>query len=121
MRGIKGGIKSNTKSKYVVSLYDLLKSYSNHIMKKNFLSINIPKLAVCTTEQAIEIIKKNINNLNDWKEILDLIPEKFRKTQKLKRSGIAAIFSAALELAREGLINISQKKIFDRLLIKVRK
>ena len=37
LRGISGGIKLTTNSNYSVSLYDLLKSYSNHIMKKNFL------------------------------------------------------------------------------------
>jgi len=121
MRGMSGGIRSTTNSKYTVSLYELLKSYSNHIMTKNFLSINITKLPFCTTEQAIEIIKKNIKSLSDWKEISELIPKKFKETKKLKRSGMAGLFSASLELTKEGLINIMQKKSFDRLLIKERK
>ena len=121
MRGLSGGIRSTTHSKYAVSLYELLKSYSNHIMTKNFLSINISKLPFCTTEQAIEIIKKNIKSLKDWKEISDLIPQKFKETKKLRRSGMAGLFSASLELTKEGLINIMQKKSFDRLLIKERK
>ena len=121
MRGMTGGIRSTTKSKYAVSLYELLKSYSNHIMTKNFLTINIAKLPLFTTEQAIETIKKNIKSLNDWKEISELIPKKFKETKKLKRSGMAGLFSASLELTKEGLINIMQKKIFDRLLIKERK
>ena len=120
MRGISGGVRLRSNSRYVVSLYELLKSYSNHIMKKNFLSINIPKLPICTTEQAIEIIKKNIKHLNDWKEIYDMIPDKFKKTKKLKKSGIAGFFSASLELTKEGLINIKQKKSFDKLLVKER-
>ena len=120
MRGIWGGVRLKSNSRYAVSLYELLKSYSNHIMKKNFLSINIPKLPICTTEQAIEIIKKNIKNLNDWKEIYDMIPDKFKKTKKLKKSGIAGFFSASLELTKEGLINIKQKKSFDKLLVKGR-
>ena len=120
MRGISGGVRLKSNSRYVVSLYELLKSYSNHIMKKNFLSINIPKLPICTTEQAIEIIKKNIKYLNDWKEIYDMIPDKFKKTKKLKKSGIAGFFSASLELTKEGLINIKQKKSFDKLLVKER-
>ena len=120
MRGISGGVRLKSNSRYVVSLYELLKSYSNHIMKKNFLSINIPKLPICTTEQAIEIIKKNIKHLNDWKEIYDMIPDKFKKTKKLKKSGIAGFFSASLELTKEGLINIKQKKSFDKLLVKGR-
>ena len=120
MRGISGGVRLKSNSRYVVSLYELLKSYSNHIMKKNFLSINIPKLPICTTEQAIEIIKKNIKHLNDWKEIYDMIPDKFKKTKKLKKTGIAGFFSASLELTKEGLINIKQKKSFDKLLVKER-
>ena len=120
MRGLSGGVRLKSNSRYAVSLYELLKSHSNHIMKKNFLSINIPKLPICTTEQAIEIIKKNIKHLNDWKEIYDMIPDKFKKTKKLKKSGIAGFFSASLELTKEGLINIKQKKSFDKLLVKGR-
>ena len=74
-----------------------------------------------TTEQAIEIIKKNIKYLNDWKELAELIPKKFKETKILKRSGIAGLFSASLELTKEGLINIMQKKNFDKVLIKERK
>ncbi len=106
MRGITGGIKTSINSKYAVTLYELLKSYSNHIMKKNFLSINIPKLPVCTTEHGIEIIKKNMNKLNDWINISELLPNKFKENKNLKRTGIYGIFSASLELSRECLITI---------------
>tara|TARA_Y100000590_G_scaffold182667_1_gene208163 strand:- start:10241 stop:10978 length:738 start_codon:yes stop_codon:yes gene_type:complete len=121
MRGMSEGIRLKRKSKYAVTLYELLKSYSNHVMKKNFLSINIPKLPVCTTEQAIEIIKKNIPNLNEWKEMYELIPKKFKDSEKLKKTGVAGFFSASLELTKEGLINIMQKKSFDKILIKGKK
>jgi len=121
MRGMKGGIRSSTKSEYAVSLYELLKSYSNHVMKRNFLSINIPKLPVCTTEEGVEIIKTSIKKLSNWIDILELIPSKFKKTNTLKKSGLAGVFSASLELTREGLINIMQKKTFDKLLIKEKK
>ena len=36
----------------------------------------------------------------------------------MKRTGIAGIFAASLELTKEGLLYISQKKIFDKLMIK---
>ena len=121
MRGMKGGIRSSTKSEYAVSLYELLKSYSNHVMKRDFLSINIPKLPVCTTEEGVEIIKTSIKKLSNWIDILELIPSKFKKTNTLKKSGLAGDFSASLELTREGLINIMQKKTFDKLLIKEKK
>ena len=121
MRGMTGGIRTSTNSKYSVSLYELLKSYSNHIMRKNFLSINIPRLPVCTTEHGMEIIKTNIKKLSDWKNILELVPSKFKKTDKLKKTGLAGLFAASLELTREGLIKMMQKKDFDKLLIKEKK
>jgi len=121
MRGMTGGIRTSRNSKYSVSLYELLKSYSNHVMRKNFLSINIAKLPVCTTEQGIGIIKSKIKKLNDWCDISDLVPSAFKKNKKLKRTGLCGIFSASLELTREGVISIMQKKTFDKLLIKEKK
>ena len=121
MRGMTGGIRTSRNSKYAVSLYELLKSYSNHVMRKNFLSINIAKLPVCTTEQGIGIIKSKIKKLKDWCDISDLVPSNFKKNKKLKRTGFCGIFSASLELTREGIISIMQKKSFDKLLIKEKK
>jgi len=121
MRGMSGGIRTTKNSKYSVSLYELLKSYSNHVMRKNFLSINIVKLPVCTTEHGIKIIKSNINNLNEWKNISDLIPINFKKNKQLKRTGLCGIFSASLELTKEGLIKIMQKEKFYPMLIKENK
>ena len=121
MRGMSDGIRLSAKSRYSVTLFELLKSYSDHVMKKNFLSINIQKLPVCTTEQGIDIIKSSIKKLSNWKDISELIPLKFKKTYKLKKSGLAGLFSASLELTREGIISIMQKRTFDKLLIKEKK
>ena len=121
MRGMTGGIRTSKNSRYVVSLYELLKSYSSHMMRKNFLSINIKKLPVCTTEEGIEIIKSSIKKLNNWNDISKLIPSKYKKNINLKKSGLCGLFSASLELTREGLISIMQKRTFDKLLIKERK
>ncbi len=120
MRGIKSGIRTTINSEYSVTLFELLKAYSGHIMKKNFLSINIPKLPLCTTELGINIIKSNIKNLNEWKELKDLVPSKFKKTIILKKTGLAGLFSASLELAKDGIINILQKSNFDKLLIRAK-
>ena len=90
-------------------------------MKKNFLSINIVKLPVCTTEQGIEIIKNNIKKLDNWRDIYDLIPSNFKKNTQLKKSGLCGIFAASLELTKEGLISIMQKNSFEKLMIKERK
>ena len=116
-RGMKGGIRSINTPIYDVSLYELLKSYAGIQMKKTFQNITIPKLPVLTTEEGIKQIKNNLNKIQDWKNIVELIPNFYLKN-KMKRTGIAGIFSASLELTKEGLIKISQKKIFDNLMVK---
>ena len=116
-RGMKGGIRSIKTPVYDVSLYELLKSYAGIQMQKTFQNITIPKLPVLTTEEGIKEIKNNLDKINDWKNILELIPNFYLKN-KMKKTGIAGIFSASLELTKEGIIKISQKKIFENLLIK---
>ena len=117
-RGIKGGIKSINTPIYKVTLYELLKTYSNIKMQKAFQTINIPKLPVFTTEEGIKQIRNNFSMIAEWKDIEELIPENFFINNKLKKSGIAGIFSASLELTKQGVINIMQKKFFDKILIK---
>ena len=36
----------------------------------------------------------------------------------MKRTGIAGIFAASLELSKEGIVSVSQKNMFDKLMIK---
>ena len=85
---------------------------------KNFLSIDIPKLPVFTTEEGIKIIKNLLGKLSNWKNINELIPMSFKKSTKLKKSGLAGIFAATLEMSKEGKIDITQKDLFTDLFIK---
>ena len=87
-------------------------------ISKNFQTINIPKLPVFTTEEGIKQIRNNFTNISDWKDIEDLIPKNFFINKSLKKSGIAGIFSASLELTKQGVTTIMQKKIFEKILIK---
>ena len=117
-RGMKGGIRSINTPIYKVSLYDLLKTYSSIKMQKAFQTVNIPKLPVFTTEDAIKQIKNNFSSIADWKNIEDLIPKSFTINKKLKKSGIAGIFSASLELTKQGVTNLMQKNFFEKIMIK---
>ena len=116
-RGMLGGIRSINKPIYDITLYELLKTYSNLQMQKTFQNISIPKLPVYTTEEAIKQIKNNLNQIIDWKNVSELIPE-FYKKKEMKKTGMAGIFAASIELTKEGIVKISQNKIFDKLMIK---
>ena len=114
---MKGGIRSINTPIYDVSLYELLKTYSNIQMQKTFQNISIPKLPVFTSEEGIKQIKSNLDKITEWKNMVELIP-KFYLEKKMKKTGIAGIFAASLELTKEGIISISQSKQFHKLLIK---
>ena len=116
-RGIKGGIRSINTPVYDISLYELLKTYSNIKMMKTFQNISIPKLPVFTSEEGIKQIKNNLEKIIDWKNVVELIP-KFYLDKKMEKTGVAGIFAASLELVKEKVITISQKKNFDKLMVK---
>ena len=114
---MKGGIRSINTPIYDISLYELLKTYSSIQMQKTFQNISIPKLPVLTSEDGIKHLKSNLDKIVEWKNIIELIP-KFYLNNKMKRTGIAGIFAASLELTKEGIISLSQNKIFDKLMVK---
>ena len=116
-RGMKGGIRSVNTPEYDISLYELLKSYAAIQTQKTFQNISIPKLPVLTTEEGIKQIKKNLDQIKEWKHIVELIPSFYLKN-KMNKTGIAGILAASLELVKEGIVKVSQKKMFDKLMIK---
>tara|TARA_Y100001970_G_scaffold289868_1_gene421543 strand:- start:954 stop:1691 length:738 start_codon:yes stop_codon:yes gene_type:complete len=118
MRGSKSGMKSIYDSKYTLTLFEILKTYANIVMTKDFQKISIPKLPVFTTEDGITRIKDCFGNLNEWRNISDLIPENFKTSNNLIRTGQAGILSGSLELVKEGNISIKQNNLFDDIYIK---
>ena len=117
-RGMKGGIRSIYSSNYSVTLYEILKSYSNHVMKKDFMRINIPKLPILSTEEGIRRIRTFFGKLSDWKNLRELIPKEFNESRVLKKSGLASILAGSLELSKEGDIEIKQNTLFDSIIIR---
>ena len=118
MRGSKNKFNSIYDSKYSITLFELLKTYSNIIMTKDFQRINIPKLPVFTTEDGIKSIKEFFGKLSNWKDISELIPTSFSSSKNLKKTGQAGILSGALELVKEGNISIKQNKLFEKIYVK---
>ncbi len=121
MRGIRGKIKSIYSSKYSLTMFEILKSYSSIIMSREFQKMNIPRLPVFTTEEGIKRIKEFFGKLNDWKNINDLLPKNFSKSNSFKRTSKAGIFAGSLELVKEGNISIKQTNLFDDIFIKENK
>ena len=118
MRGSKSGMKSIYDSKYTLTLFEVLKTYGNIVMTKDFQRMNIPKLPVFTTEEGIKRIKELQNELTEWKNLKDLIPLIFKKNINMKRTGNAGIFAGSLELVKEGNVKLKQEEIFGDIYIR---
>jgi len=117
-RGINGSIRSIYNTKYSLTLYELLKSYSSIVMTRDFQTMTIPKLPVFSTEEGIKTIKKFFGKLLIWKKLNLLIPSNFKSGKNNIKTGKAGIFSASLELAKEGNLVMKQEKLFDDIYIK---
>ena len=117
-RGMKAGIKPIYNSEFKVNLFDLLKTYSEIIMTKDFQRINIPRLPVFTTEEWIKTISNFFGKLFDWKKLEDLIPKNFKNDIKFRKTGKAGIFAGSLELVKDGKLKIKQKNLFEDIYIK---
>ena len=117
-RGINGSIRSIYNTKYSLTLYELLKSYSSIVMTRDFQRVTIPKLPVFSTEEGIKTIKKFFGKLLTWKKLNLLIPSNFKSGKNNIKTGKAGIFSGSLELAKEGNLVIKQEKLFDDIYIK---
>tara|TARA_B100000700_G_C15008483_1_gene839769 strand:+ start:1277 stop:2041 length:765 start_codon:yes stop_codon:yes gene_type:complete len=120
-RGMKGGIRSIKNPVYNVTLYELLKTYSNIKVQSLYEKVNIPKLPVMTTQEGIKQIKDNMDSINEWKKINDLIPMNYKNSTRFKKTGLAAIFTASLELTKDGVLNLMQNKLFDDVMIRTAK
>ena len=118
LRGMNTKIHTNNISQYSLKLFDILKTYSIIISTKDFQKINIPKLPVFTMEEGIKRIKEFQKDLNNWKNLNELIPDIFKNNPKMKKTGNAGIFAGSLELVKEGNVKLKQEKTFGDIYIR---
>ena len=111
-------LKFQLKKLELIRLLEILKTYSSIMMTRNFKKISIPKLPVFTTEDGIRTIKKYYGKINQWTDIKEFVPSNFKSRKEMIKTGNAGIFSASLELVKEGSISIQQKNLFDNIYIK---
>ena len=118
LRGMNTKIHANNISQYSLKLLDILKTYSIIISTKDFQKINIPKLPVFTMEEGIKRIKEFQKDLNNWKNLNELIPDIFKNNPKMNKTGNAGIFAGSLELVKEGNVKLKQEKTFGDIYIR---
>ena len=105
---------------YELSLYDLLKAYSEQKTRGAVADIRIHKRAVYTLDKAIERLSEMLGLAIDWTDLEQFMPSDIDDPQII-RSAKASMFTASLELAKNGKADIIQKQLFGPLFIRGRK
>ena len=116
--GSNEGVKIKYNITYTASLFDILKNYSNILKKADIVSsLTISSSELHSVDQAIQSIKSMFGAINEWANIMNLIP-KFGINSIVNKSYITSNFVASLELAKNGLIEVKQNETFGNIFIR---
>ena len=118
----KNGLDKSTfvENKYTFdcTLYDLLKNIVDIDTRKKIKNFKLNLKKVFTVEEAMKNLKKIFELKNDEWIPLENIMKNKETDNFIKKSYTASHFSASLELAKEGVINIRQHAPFAPIYIK---
>lgn len=101
-------------------LYDLMKAYGDIQRRKGPASMEIEPFSLFTVDQALDRLKRMLGTIPDWENLWSFLPDELAADSAdplLRRSAIAATFTASLELAREGQLNIRQTGTFGPIYV----
>ncbi|WP_321390932.1 ScpA family protein [Emcibacter sp.] len=118
-RGAPEPVHVTRNASYELSFYELLKGYAEHKIRKSVSDIRIHKREVFTLDQALERLGDMIGLTLDWTSLEAFLPPDLKSGEMIK-SAKASLFTATLEMARQGKAEIVQKQIFGPLLIRSR-
>lgn len=117
LHGQPEGIRIKRESKYDANLYEVLAAYSTQRLRNYYESWTPPKMDVLSIERARMRIERLLGKLDDWETMDALVANDIRDPQK-RRTTMASSFSAFLEYARDGRVELQQSKNFDSLLVR---
>ncbi len=102
---------------YEASLYDLLAAYGAQRMLKARAVVRLEKRNVWSLAEARAALERLIGESFDWTP-LDAYLVAWCTDPKERKTAIASSFASSLEMAREGLIDLSQDKAFAPLFLR---
>ena len=110
------GLRVIRKAKWDASIFDLLQAYGHVKARSQPVFHIVHKRQVMTLEEAIERVARLVGQAIDWVSIERFLPE--TADPVFRRSALASSFVAALELARQGRIDLHQDMAFAPLMVR---
>ena len=119
-RGMPEPVRVLRQAEYTDTLVDLLRAYGGIVRRKVARrGYQVEPQPVWTISQARETLERLVGRIGEWSALDGLLLEYLGQPQK-RRSAIASGFAAALELAREGDLELRQEAPFAPLLVRSR-
>jgi segregation and condensation protein A len=110
------GLRDVKVRRWDASLYDLLAAYGQVKLRTEPVVHMVARRPVITLDAALQHLERMIGIKVDWAELSDFLPSDYQGP--LRRSAIASSFVAALELARQGRVDLKQDGAFEPLYLK---
>lgn len=109
-RGGADGVVVETTSIWDVTLYDLLRAYADHKRREGASSLEIEPLTLYSVDDAIHRLERflGLTGLPQWTVLAQYLPDGL-SDPLLRRSATCAHFIAALELAKQGKLEVRQE------------
>lgn len=114
-RGLPEDVTRRRETRYTATLLDLMQGYARIRTRDEFRPFVMDRDAIFTMEQALERLRGLIGLAGTWTDISRYLPEGFTVDPVRRRSATASTFAAALELVKEGRVELRQSEIFAPL------
>jgi len=116
VRAAPEGLRTVRRARWGASLYDLIQAYGQVKARTEPVVHVIARRPVMTLDQAIDRVSRLVGQRIEWTALEAFLPE--GADAGLTRSALASSFVAALELARQGRVDIRQDGIFAPLYLR---
>jgi segregation and condensation protein A len=111
-RGIPEDVARHRRISYSATLLDLMQGYARLRTRDEFRPYVMDRDAIFTMEQALDRMRGLIGFAGTWTDIVSYLPEGFTADPARRRSATASTFAAALELVKEGRVELRQVETF---------
>jgi segregation and condensation protein A len=120
-RGAPEPLVVETRRQYTDNLFDLLKAYAERRQRLvSHRTYQVKKLPVWSINEAREVLSRLVGAMDDWGRF-DVYLRDYLVEPARRRSVTASSFSASLELAREGTLEIRQEEAFKPIYMRRRR
>ncbi len=110
------GLRLVRKAKWDASLFDILQAYGQVRARTQPVIHRVAVRPVMTLDEAIQRVGALVGTALDWTRIESFLPTGMDAA--MAKSAMASSFVAALELARQGRLDIRQEGIFEPIFLR---